>query len=94
VKHTNTGLKPMASIDPSTLESGDVNSHYLALGNSSPMQPRLETSEHLSISVPQQLFKLMQAVTDGPIDPAKVKAACACADQIHKILKTKAQWGI
>lgn len=46
-----------------------------------------ETSESLPKSVSLQLYKLMGEVVKKEINPQTVQAACACATEIHRMLK-------
>lgn len=45
------------------------------------------TSDNLPLNVSMQLYKLMQEVVKNKVSPKTVQAACACASEIHKIIK-------
>ncbi len=45
------------------------------------------TSENLPKNVCMQLYNLMNKVVHNDVNPKTVSAACACASEIHKILK-------
>lgn len=45
------------------------------------------TSESLPKNVSMQLFKLMNKVVENEVNPKTVQAACACATEIHRMLR-------
>lgn len=45
------------------------------------------TSENLPKNVSMRLYELMTTVVSQEVTPSTVHAACACASEIHKILK-------
>ncbi len=45
------------------------------------------TSENLPKSVSMQLYGLMNEVVKNEVTPKTVQAACACATEIHRMLK-------
>lgn len=64
-----------------------------ASGSTSSLQTQgaQATSESLSRDLATQLLGLMKKVTSEQVNPATVNAACACASEIHKILKLNFQ---
>lgn len=52
-----------------------------------PQPSAQATSENLPKNVSMQLYSLMQKVVENDVNPKTVGAACACASEIHKILK-------
>jgi len=62
-----------------------------ALVSVQPSQNAVEVKSaqtNLSVSVATQLLKLMSQVTEGEVTPATVNAACNCAKELHKIIRT------
>lgn len=57
------------------------------LGQGSQMLEGQVTSESLPKSVSMQLFGLMNKVVATDVNPQTVQAACACATEIHRMLK-------
>lgn len=57
------------------------------LDKKSPEQESPATSENLPKNVSMQLFELMKRVVKDDVNPKTVNAACACASEIHKILR-------
>jgi len=47
----------------------------------------METSSNLNLDLSKRLLNLFDSVTQGPMDIAKVSAACNCASEIHKLLR-------
>ena len=45
------------------------------------------TSKNLSVSLGIKLMSLIDEVTDQNVNPQTVRAACDCANEIHKILR-------
>lgn len=58
---------------------------------SSPQPSAPGASEILSRDLANQLLGLMKQVTAKEVSPGTVNAACACASEIHKILKLNFQ---
>lgn len=59
----------------------------LDLDKKSLQQESPATSENLPKNVSMQLFDLMKRVVKDDVNPSTVRAACACATEIHRMLK-------
>jgi len=68
-------------------ENTDARAQSLGLEKKSQKPNEPVTSENLPKNVSMQLFKLMNQVVDSDVNPTTVKAACACAQEIHRMLK-------
>lgn len=53
----------------------------------SPRLVEAATSENLPKNVSIKLFELMTKVVESDVNPKTVQAACACATEIHRMLK-------
>ena len=67
--------------------SGEGNNQHSNSEKRSLMPREQVTSENLPRNVSMQLFDLMQKIVEDDVNPKTVHAACACASEIHKILK-------
>jgi hypothetical protein len=68
-------------------ENTAEKSQALALETKSLKPAEMATSENLPKSVSLKLYELMNKVVAQEINPTTVKAACACATEIHRMLK-------
>jgi len=59
----------------------------LSLKTQLEKQNEVVTSQDLPRNVSMQLYALMKEVTATGVNPESVKAACACATEIHRMLK-------
>lgn len=68
-------------------DNTDEKTHPLASDPRSlkPVEP--VTSADLPKSVSLQLYRLMNKVVEDDVNPKTVQAACACATEIHRMLK-------
>jgi uncharacterized protein HemY len=61
--------------------------HSTGLQNSDkPQSEATPTSTPISASLAMHLFELSKKVTADQITPETVRAACACASEIHKLV--------
>ena len=68
-------------------ENTEEETQALVSGEKSLKPATQVTSESLPKSVSMQLYALMNKVVEQEINPSTVKAACACALEIHRMLK-------
>lgn len=68
-------------------DSGEVKNQVSASDQKSLMQNEPVTSENLPKNVSMQLYSLMTQIVRDDVNPKTVQAACACATEIHRMLK-------
>ena len=68
-------------------DSTEKNKSGLVSGQKLLKQENLTTSENLPKSVSLKLYELMNSVVEQEVNPRTVSAACACATEIHRMLK-------
>jgi hypothetical protein len=68
-------------------ESTDVKLQVLDLETKSLKHVEPAISENLPKNVSLKLYELMIKVVESEVNPKTVQAACACATEIHRMLK-------
>lgn len=82
-----TGLKETGKKELGTQDNGAGGNRALVSDQKYPSQDNPVTSENLPLNVSMQLYRLMTKVVEDEVSPKTVNAACACASEIHKIIK-------
>jgi hypothetical protein len=68
-------------------DNTDVKNQVSVSGQASQKLDVLPTSENLPKNVSFKLYELMTKVVMEDVNPKTVQAACACATEIHRMLK-------